>query len=101
MARAGWDIPAAAGLDVRLGADCPRRSARPARWLFSKLLIEEAGVAVAPGVGFGEHGEGFVRIGLVENEHRIRQAARNVKKFLQSVRPDPQPARDEQPAVVQ
>ena len=50
--------------------------------LFSKLLIEEAGVAVAPGVGFGEYGEGFVRIGLVENEHRIRQAARNVKKFL-------------------
>ena len=49
---------------------------------FSKLLIEEAHVAVAPGVGFGEYGEGFVRIGLVENEHRIRQAARNVKKFL-------------------
>ena len=50
--------------------------------LFSKLLIEEAGVAVAPGVAFGEYGEGYVRIGLVENEHRIRQAARNVKKFL-------------------
>ena len=50
--------------------------------VFSKLLIEEAGVAVAPGVGFGEYGEGFVRVGLVENEHRIRQAARNVKKFL-------------------
>jgi alanine-synthesizing transaminase len=46
-------------------------------------LIEEAGVAVAPGLGFGEYGEGYVRIGLVENEHRIRQAARNVKKFLQ------------------
>ena len=39
-------------------------------------------MAVAPGVGFGEYGEGFVRVGLVENEHRIRQAARNVKKFL-------------------
>jgi alanine-synthesizing transaminase len=52
--------------------------------LFSKLLIEEAGVAVAPGLGFGEYGEGYVRIGLVENEQRIRQAARNVKKFLQS-----------------
>jgi alanine-synthesizing transaminase len=37
---------------------------------------------VAPGTGFGEYGEGYVRIGLVENEHRIRQAARNVKKFL-------------------
>ena len=50
--------------------------------LFSRLLIEEAGVAVAPGIGFGEYGEGYVRIGLVENEHRIRQAARNVKKFI-------------------
>ena len=44
--------------------------------------MEEAGVAVAPGLGFGEYGEGYVRIGLVENEHRIRQAARAVKKFL-------------------
>jgi hypothetical protein len=43
-------------------------------------------VAVAPGLGFGEYGEGFVRIGLVENEHRIRQAARNVKKFIQEVK---------------
>jgi alanine-synthesizing transaminase len=50
--------------------------------LFSKLLIEEAGVAVAPGIAFGEYGEGYVRIGLVENEQRIRQAARNVKRFL-------------------
>jgi alanine-synthesizing transaminase len=49
---------------------------------FSKLLIEKASVAVAPGIGFGEHGEGFVRIALVENEQRIRQAARSVKKFL-------------------
>lgn len=49
---------------------------------FSKQLVEQAGVAVAPGVGFGEHGEGFVRFALVENEQRIRQAARAVKKFL-------------------
>jgi alanine-synthesizing transaminase len=49
---------------------------------FSKLLLEKAGVAVSPGVGFGEHGEGYVRIALVENEQRIRQAARSVKKFL-------------------
>ncbi len=49
---------------------------------FAKLLIEKASVAVAPGVGFGEYGEGFIRIALVENEHRIRQAARNIKKFL-------------------
>ena len=49
---------------------------------FSKLLIEKAEVAVAPGIGFGEHGEGYVRIAMVENEHRIRQAARNIKRFL-------------------
>ena len=48
---------------------------------FSKLLIEKADVAVAPGLGFGEHGEGFVRIALVENEQRIRQAAHNVGRF--------------------
>ena len=57
---------------------------------FSKLLIEKADVAVAPGVGFGEHGDDHVRIALVENEHRIRQAARNIKRFLSSaaVKPD-------------
>ena len=49
---------------------------------FSKLLVEKADVAVAPGIGFGEHGDDFVRIALVENEHRIRQAARNLKRFL-------------------
>ena len=51
---------------------------------FSKLLIENADVAVAPGIGFGEHGDDYVRIALVENEHRIRQAARNIKRFLAS-----------------
>jgi alanine-synthesizing transaminase len=49
---------------------------------FAKMLIDEADVAVSPGLGFGEHGEGYVRIALVENEHRIRQAARGIKKFL-------------------
>ena len=49
---------------------------------FTKLLIEKADVAVSPGVGFGEYGEGFVRLAIVENEHRIRQAARSIKKFL-------------------
>jgi alanine-synthesizing transaminase len=52
---------------------------------FSKHLLTQAGVAVAPGVGYGEDGEGFVRIAMVENEHRIRQAARNVRKYLQSM----------------
>ncbi len=49
---------------------------------FSKLLIEKAEVAVAPGIGFGEHGDDFVRIAIVENEQRIRQAARNIGRFL-------------------
>jgi alanine-synthesizing transaminase len=47
-------------------------------------LLEHANVAVAPGVGFGEYGEGYVRIGLVENEQRIRQACRNIKRALKS-----------------
>ena len=51
---------------------------------FSKLLVEKADVAVAPGIGFGENGDDHVRIALVENEHRIRQAARNIRRFLQS-----------------
>jgi alanine-synthesizing transaminase len=51
---------------------------------FCKLLIEKAGVAVAPGTGFGEGGEGFVRIALIENEYRIRQAARNIRQFLET-----------------
>ena len=49
---------------------------------FAKLLLQEADVAVSPGVGFGEDGEGFVRLGLVENTHRIRQAIRNIRGFL-------------------
>jgi alanine-synthesizing transaminase len=49
---------------------------------FSKLLLEEANVAVSPGVGFGEYGEGFVRIALVENRQRLRQATRNIKQFM-------------------
>jgi alanine-synthesizing transaminase len=51
---------------------------------FSKLLLARAKVAVSPGLGFGEHGEGFVRIALVENTHRLRQAARNIRMFLQA-----------------
>ena len=49
---------------------------------FAKMLIEKADVAVSPGIGFGEYGEGFIRIALVENEQRIRQAARSIKKLF-------------------
>jgi alanine-synthesizing transaminase len=52
---------------------------------FAKRLLVEAKVAVSPGIGFGEYGEGYVRIALVENEQRIRQAARNVRRFLNDV----------------
>jgi alanine-synthesizing transaminase len=51
---------------------------------FATLMVEKSGVVVSPGVAFGEHGEGFVRIALVENEQRIRQAARGVRRFLES-----------------
>ena len=51
---------------------------------FAKLLVEKADVAVAPGIGFGEHGDDHVRIALVENEQRIRQAARNIRRFLET-----------------
>ena len=81
MARAGWDIPTPPA-SMFAWAPVPEAFREAGSMVFSKLLIEEAGVAVAPGAGFGEFGEGFVRIGLVENEHRIRQAARNVRKFL-------------------
>jgi alanine-synthesizing transaminase len=52
---------------------------------FSKRLLVEAGVAVSPGIGFGKYGDEYVRIALIENENRIRQAARNIKKFLKKV----------------
>ena len=82
MARAGWQIPTPSA-SMFAWAPLPEAFQEAGSMLFAKLLIEEAEVAVSPGVAFGEHGEGYVRIGLVENEHRIRQAARNVKKFLE------------------
>jgi alanine-synthesizing transaminase len=82
MGRAGWEIPTPAA-SMFAWAPVPEAFREAGSMLFAKLLIEQAGVAVSPGVAFGESGEGYVRIGLVENEHRIRQAARNVKRFLE------------------
>ena len=79
--RAGWDIPPPAAT-MFAWAPVPDGFREMGSLEFSKLLVERAEVAVAPGIGFGEHGEGFVRIALVENEHRIRQAARSIRKFL-------------------
>ncbi|MBC8049626.1 MAG: LL-diaminopimelate aminotransferase [Chitinophagales bacterium] len=81
MERAGWYIPPPPAT-MFAWAPLPPRFAQMGSLEFSKLLLEKAGVAVAPGVGFGENGEGFIRIALVENEQRIRQAARSIKKFL-------------------
>jgi alanine-synthesizing transaminase len=79
--RAGWEIPSPPA-SMFCWAPIPDAYKELGSVEFSKLLIEKADVAVSPGLGFGEYGEGYVRIGLVENEHRIRQAARNIKKFL-------------------
>jgi alanine-synthesizing transaminase len=81
--RAGWAIPAPKA-SMFAWAPLPERFKEVGSVKFAELLVEKAQVAVSPGIGFGEHGEGFVRIALVENEQRIRQAARNVRRFLDS-----------------
>ena len=81
FANAGWTIPVPEA-SMFAWAPIPEQFAKLGSMEFSKQLLIEAGVAVAPGVGFGEEGEGFVRIALVENEQRLRQAARGVKKLL-------------------
>ncbi|MDQ2078935.1 LL-diaminopimelate aminotransferase [Xanthobacteraceae bacterium Astr-EGSB] len=81
--RAGWDIPPPRA-SMFAWAPLPDPFRDMGSVEFSTLLVENAGVAVAPGIGFGEHGEGFIRIALVENEQRIRQAARNIRRFLET-----------------
>jgi alanine-synthesizing transaminase len=81
LTRAGWPIPSPPAT-MFAWAPLPEVFSHLGSLEFSKLLLERAGVAVSPGVGFGEYGEGYVRIALVENEQRIRQAARNIRKFL-------------------
>ena len=79
--QAGWDVPPPAAT-MFAWAPIPEPFAHLGSLEFSKLLLAEAQVAVSPGLGFGEYGDGFVRIALVENRQRIRQAARNVKQFF-------------------
>jgi alanine-synthesizing transaminase len=81
ITRAGWLIPSPPAT-MFAWAPIPEMFSHLGSLEFSKLLLEKASVAVSPGVGFGEYGEGYVRIALVENEQRIRQAARNIRKFL-------------------
>jgi alanine-synthesizing transaminase len=83
FARAGWTVPAPRA-SMFAWASIPEPFHTLGSVDFAKLLVEKAEVAVSPGTGFGERGEGFVRIALVENEQRIRQAARNIRRFLES-----------------
>ncbi|WP_273183525.1 LL-diaminopimelate aminotransferase [Hyphomonas adhaerens] len=80
--RAGWPVPSPAA-SMFAWAPIPEQLKDLGSLEFALQLINEAHVAVAPGAGFGEHGDGHVRIALVENEQRIRQAARNIRKFLE------------------
>jgi len=81
--RAGWPIPAPPA-SMFAWAPIPAPFEPLGSLEFSKLLVEKAELAVSPGIAFGEHGDGYVRIALVENEQRIRQAARNVRRFLET-----------------
>ena len=81
--RAGWQVPPPSA-SMFAWAPIPEPFGPLGSVEFSTLLVERAGVAVSPGAGFGEYGEGHVRIALVENEQRIRQAARNIRRFLET-----------------
>ncbi|GHE48757.1 aminotransferase [Camelimonas fluminis] len=79
--RAGWQIPVPTA-SMFAWVPIPEKFQHLGSLEFSKLLVEHASVAVAPGIGFGEYGDDHVRIAIVENEQRIRQAARNIRKFF-------------------
>ena len=81
LGRAGWDVPAPEAT-MFVWAPLPKAFHNMGTLEFSKRLLSEAEVAVAPGIGFGEYGEGYLRFGLVENTQRIRQAVRNIRTFL-------------------
>ncbi len=81
--RAGWEIPAPRA-SMFAWAPLPPAFRTLGSIEFATLLVEKAELAISPGIGFGEHGEGFMRIALVENEQRIRQAARNLRRFLET-----------------
>jgi len=81
LERIGWKIEKPKGT-MFVWAKIPDSCARMGSLEFSKLLIREAKVAVSPGIGFGQYGEGYIRFALVENNHRINQAIRGIKKIL-------------------
>jgi alanine-synthesizing transaminase len=81
LCQAGWQIPEPEAT-MFAWAPIPSAFLGIGSLAFSKLLLEQANVAVSPGIGFGEYGEGFVRIALVENRQRLRQATRNIRTFF-------------------
>jgi alanine-synthesizing transaminase len=81
LKEAGWDVPSP-NASMFVWAPIPEQYRDLGSLAFSKLLLKHAEVAVAPGIGFGEYGDGYLRIGMVENEQRLRQAIRNIKQFL-------------------
>ena len=81
LKQAGWDVPPPPAT-MFCWAPIPEPFKHLGSLEFAKLLIKEAQVAVSPGVGFGEYGDGHVRLALIENPHRLRQACRNIKQFL-------------------
>ena len=85
--KAGWHVPAP-DASMFVWARLPEPYRELGSLAFSKLLLDKAEVAVAPGIGFGQYGDGHVRIAMVENKHRLRQAMRNIKQFLAE---DPEP----------
>jgi len=90
LAAAGWAVPSPPA-SMFAWAPIPPRYRDLGSLEFSKLLLRKAGVAVSPGIGFGEYGDGHVRLALVENVQRIRQATRNIKAFLQAEDALPEP----------
>ncbi len=80
---AGWKIDKPSST-MFIWAKIPEKLRYLGSMQFSKELLEEAKVAVSPGIGFGEHGDEYVRIALIENHNRIRQAAKNIKQYLKN-----------------
>jgi alanine-synthesizing transaminase len=98
LAAAGWDVPSPPA-SMFAWAPIPARFRELGSLGFSKLLLQKAGVAVSPGIGFGEYGDGHVRLALVENAQRIRQATRNIRAFLQADEALPEPPTQKAPRL--
>jgi alanine-synthesizing transaminase len=81
LGRLGWHVPKPKAT-MFVWAEIPDAFKAMGSLEFSKLLLKEAKIAVSPGIGFGEHGDGYVRFALIENEHRTRQALRGIRRAL-------------------